>query len=154
MPKLHRIKLSIEERNELEQLVSSKKKVSALKLVKAQSLLLADEGEFGPGATDEEIMKSVGIKPATLSRLRQRVCEVGPLAALERKKQENPSKTKKLDGEGEAKLSQLACSEAPEGHTRWTLRLLAEKLVELEVTDSISHEAVRQSLKKMKSNRG
>ena len=154
MPKLHRIKLSIEERNELEQLVSSKKKVSAIKLVKAQSLLLADEGEFGPGATDEEIMKSVGIKPATLSRLRQRVCEVGPLAALERKKQENPSKTKKLDGEGEAKLSQLACSEAPEGHTRWTLRLLAEKLVELEVTDSISHEAVRQSLKKMKSNRG
>lgn len=154
MPKKYRIKLSIEERNELERLVGSKKKVSALKIVKAQSLLLADESDNGPASTDEEIIKSVGIKSATLSRLRQRVCEVGPLEALERKKQEEPSKAKRLDGDGEARLIQLACSEAPEGHTRWTLRLLAEKLVELEVTDSISHESVRQALKKMKLNLG
>ncbi len=86
--------------------------------------------------------------PATLSRLRKRTCEVGPLEALERKPQTSPSRKKIVDGELEARITQIACSEAPGGRKRWTLRLIAERLVELELVDSISHETVRAAMKK------
>jgi len=154
MEKIYRIKLSNQERNELEQLTNSSRRVAALKVTKARSVLLADESEQGPALGDPEIMKATGIKPATLTRLRQRVCEVGPLEALERMKQTTVSRKKIVDGEVEAKLTQIACSEAPDGRKRWTLRLLAGRLVELEIVESISHETVRNALKKTNSNPG
>ena len=125
-----------------------------MKVTKARAILLADESDGGPGLRDPDIIKATGIKPATLSRLRQRVCEVGPIEALERKPQARPSRKPIIDGDLEARLTTIACSEAPEGRKRWTLRLLAERLVELEVVDSISHETVRQALKKTTSNPG
>ena len=154
MPKKYRIKLSSEERSDLNELINSNRKIAALKLLKARAILLADEGDEGEAFTDLKIVEVLGIKPITLVRLRERVCEVGPLEALERKKQEKPSRSKVLDGEAEARLVQIACSEAPEGYSRWTLRLLAERLVELEIVGGVSHEAVRQTLKKMKLNLG
>ena len=154
MQKIYRIKLTAGERLELEQLPNSRKKVAALKVTKARALLLADESKAGPALSDPDIINATGIKPATLSRLRQRVCEVGPIQALERKAQAQPSHPAKIDGEIEARLITIACSQAPEGRKRWTLRLLAERLVELEIVDSISHEAVRQALKKTGSNPG
>ncbi len=154
MPKKYRIKLSTEERVELNDLITSKRRVSAIKVLKAQAILLADESDEGEAFTDNRIVETIGIKPITLVRLRERVCEVGPLEALERKPQETPSRSKKLDGEAEAKLSQIACSEAPEGYNRWTLRLLADRMVELEIVESISHEVIRQTLKKMRLNLG
>lgn len=154
MEKIYRIKLSNQERKELEQLINSSRKVAALKVTKARSVLLADESEQGPALRDPEIMGATGIKPATLTRLRQRVCEVGPLDALERKKQATASREKIVDGEVEAKLTQIACSQAPDGRKRWTLRLLAGRLVELEIVGNISHETVRAALKKTSSNLG
>ena len=154
MEKIYRINLSNQERNELEQLINSSRKVAALKVTKARSVLLADESDQGPALRDPEIMKATGIKPATLGRLRQRVCEVGPLDALERIKQVTAPRKKIVDGEVEAKLTQIACSEPPDGRKRWTLRLLADRLVELEIVESISHETVRDALKKMSSNPG
>ena len=153
MRKIYRIKLSPEERKQLNDLLKAKS-IAASKVIKARSLLLADESAKGPAYKDLEIMEATGIKPATLTRLRTRVCEVGPLEALERKKQQSPSRVSKITGEVEAKLSALACSEAPEEYQRWTLHLLADKLVELKVVDSISHEAVRTTLKKMRLNLG
>ena len=148
MQKIYRIKLSSDERAQLEDLTQSKKKVAALKVIKARSLLLADESSQGTAWSDPQIMEASGIKSATLSRLRQRTCEVGPIDALERLPQQRPSRQRIVTGEVEARITAIACSEAPEGYKKWTLNLIAERLVELEVIDSISHESVRQSLKK------
>lgn len=153
MQKIYRIKLSLEERGELENL-SKKRTVAAHKVLKARALLLCDESEKGEGLKDPEITKMTGIAKATLARLRQRCCEVGPMEALERKPQKSISRARKLDGEGQARLTTLACSSAPEGCKRWTLRLLADKLVELEVVEQISHETVRSELKKTSLNLG
>ncbi len=153
MQKIYRIKLSSEERSELESL-SGKRNAAAHKVLKARALLLCDESESGDGLKDSEIVKTTGIAICTLRRLRQRCCEVGPMEALERKRQQSLSRPRKLDGEAQARLTTLACSEAPEGCKRWTLRLLADKLVELEVVDSISYETVRGELKKTSSSPG
>jgi len=154
MQKLYRIKLSPEERAVLTDFTRSGKRVSAKKVIKARALLLADESENGPGQTDAQVMEATGMRPATLVRLRKRVCEVGPVEALERKTQTSPSRVIIVDGEVEAQLTQLACSEAPDGRNKWTLRLLADKLVELEIVDKISHETVRAAMKKKTSSRG
>jgi len=154
MQKIYRIKLTSEERDQLEALSGSTKKIAAAKWVKARSLLLADESDRGPAWSDPAIVKATGIASPTLSRLRQRVCEVGPLEALQRRPQIRPSRQPKVTGEVDAHISRIACSEAPEGHKRWTLSLIADRLVELEILDSISREAVRQSLKKTSSNPG
>lgn len=151
MRKLYRIKLSAGERRQLEKLARSQT-AAAQKVVKAKALLLSDESRKGPGLRAPEVIAKTGIKPATLERLRKRCCEVGPLEALERKAQEN--RARKFTGEEQARLTALACSEPPEGHAGWTLRLLADKLVELEVFDAISHEAVRAQLKKTNLNLG
>ncbi len=153
MRKIYRIKLSAEERSELLAL-TRKRNAAAHKVLKARALLLCDESEDGEGAKDPEIIEKTGIAKATLQRLRQRCCEVGPVDALERKKQEVVSRPRKLDGEGQARLTALACSDPPEGCARWTLSLLSEQLVELEVVDSISRETVRAELKKTSSSRG
>lgn len=153
MPKIYRIKLSSEERSELNTL-KRKRKAAADKVLKARALLLCDESETGEALKDREIISKTGIAPCTLQRLRQRCCEVGPLEALERKRQQSVSRPRKLDGDGQARLTTLACSEPPEGSNKWTLRLLADKLVELEVVDSISPQTVGTELKKTRSSRG
>lgn len=149
----HRIKLSEDERVELESIRDrGSRKANIFK--KALALLLCDEGPGGPALKDPEICRTVGISASTLSRLRQRGCEVGPLGALAAKVREKPAREIKVTGEVEARITQLACSKPPEGFARWTLRLLAGHLVEIEVIESISHTAVGLVLKKARSNLG
>ena len=154
MPEKYRITLTTEERKELSDLINSKRRISAKRILKARAILLSDESQEGPSYTDQKIQEALGILPLTMARLRKRVCEVGPIEALEPKKKERPSREPAIDGKAEAELVKLACSEAPEGHNRWTLRLLADKMVELEIVESVSHETVRAKLKKMKLNLG
>lgn len=154
MPIKFRIKLTSSERIELNQIVNSKRKISAKKVVKARAVLLADESEIGPAYSDSKIVDALGIGEKTLSRLRKRVCEAGPLEALEKLPPQRPPRSVKIDGEAEAKLVQLACSTPPEGYKRWNLRLLGDKMVELEIVEEVSHETVRKALKKMNLNLG
>ena len=114
MPKIYRIKLSSEERSELNTL-KRKHKAAADKVLEARALLLCDESETGEALKDREIISKTGIAPCTLQRLRQRCCEVGPLEPLERKRQQSVSRPRKLDGDGQVRLTTLACSEPPEG---------------------------------------
>lgn len=141
------VELTSEEQNELTELVS-KGKAAARKITHARVLLQADESEVGPAWTDKQIAEAFGIHTNTIFGIRQRFVEQGLQAALERKKQDHSSRKRIVDGEVEAHLIALRCSDAPKGRDRWTLRLLAEKLVELEIVPSISHETVRQALKK------
>ena len=153
MPKIHTIKLTTDERAELDAFTKLKK-VAASKLIKAQALLLADQSSDGKAWKDSQIIEAIDMKPATLERLRKRCCEVGPLEALNPKKREAPPRERLLDGEREAKLIAIACSKAPEGRKRWTLRLLADRVVELKIVDSVSHETIRRTLKKTNLNLG
>ena len=151
--KIYRIKLTETERQELETL-RDRGKGGAVRIKRAVALLLSNEGPHGPAWTDEEIMPVTGMSRSTLGRLRARCCDVGPLGALERKPREKPAREIKITGEVEARITQLACSEAPAGHARWTLRLLADRLVEIGVIESISHSAVGLVLKKARSSLG
>lgn len=153
MRKLYRIKLLPEERVELEAL-SRKRTAAADKVIKARALLLCDESDDGKGLKDPDVIRETGIKYRTLQRLRERCCEVGPLDALVRKPQQNPSRARKLNGKQQAQLAKLACSQPPAGCAGWSLRLLADHIVELKIVDDISHETVRRELKKMKLNLG
>jgi hypothetical protein len=151
--KIHRIKLSKFEREELEAIRDQKRGKNA-KTMPAVALLLSDEGIHGPTLKDSEIHEITGIAIRTIERLRERCCEVGPLEALQRKPRITPGREIRITGEVEARITQLACSKPPAGHARWTLRLIASHLVELEVIDSISHQSVGMVLKKVNSNRG
>jgi transposase len=139
------VRLTEEERNGLKGLVS-KGRASARKIGHARVLMKVDAD--GPNWTDEEAAEAFGIRANTVRDIRQRFVEGGLEAALERKRRIEPPTPRKLDGAGEARLIALACGEPPEGRARWTLRLLAGKMVELEIVDSISHETVRRTLKK------
>ena len=110
-------------------------------------LLKTDQGPQGEGWTDEQIEQALDVNASTVERLRRRFVEEGLEAALQRKEQKN-RKAKKIDGEAEARLVALACSKPPEGRTSWTLQLLADQMVSLEVVDSVSPETVRKTLKK------
>ena len=121
---------------------------SARKLTRARILLKADEGELGPAYADKEIKEAVEVSIPTIERTRKTFVLEGLEAALTPKKRSKPSRPQKFDGEKEAHLIALACSEAPEGHARWTLRLLAEKMVELNHFSTVSHETIRRTLKK------
>ena len=127
---------------------------SARKLTRARILLKADAGELGPAYSDEQIEEAVEVSIPTIERTRKTFVLEGLIAALTPKKRSEPPRPKKFDGEKEAHLIALACSEAPEGFSRWTLRLLAEKMVELNHFSSISHETIRQVLKKTNLDRG
>lgn len=151
--KIHRIKLSEDERLELESIRSGKRSKPADSL-HAMALLLCDEGPQGPSLTDVEVTRATGLSARTLERLRKRCCEVGPIGALERKQREKPPREIKITGDVQARIIQLACSQAPAGHARWTLRLLADHLVEIEVIESISHQSVGTVLKKTSSSPG
>ncbi len=129
-------------------------KASAQKLAHARILLKADQADGGPAWTDRRIAEAVEVSVATVERVRQRLVEHGLDAALQRKAQDRPSREPTIDGRAEAHLVALACSHPPKGRKAWTLRLLAERLVELEFVESVGREAVRQALKKMRSSRG
>ena len=146
MVKKYIVRLSPEERAKLEDLVE-KGKAAAYKRRHAQILLKADISEDGPGWPDKQISEAFDVSTRMVERMRQRLVEQGLEAALKRAKR-NPARSQRLDGEQEAHLIALVCSEPPEGCARWTLRLLAEQMVELHYTDSVSHETVRQVLKK------
>ena len=146
MPKKYLVELSAQERAYLEGLVG-KGRVLALKRQRAQILLKADQGALGPGWTDERIVEAFGVNVRTVERVRERLVERGLEDSLVRRASQRAPRTK-LDGAGEARLIALACSAAPRGRRRWTIRLLADKLVELQVVDSIGREAVRLTLKK------
>jgi transposase len=139
------VDLSVEERTTLEQLLR-RGKAGTRKLTRARILLKADDG-----LSDEEIATALAVGPATVGRTRQRFVEEN-LGALD--EHARPGARRKLTGKQEAHVVAVACIPAPEGHTRWTLRLLADKVVALGFVDSIAHETVRQVLKKMNSNRG
>lgn len=137
------VDLTSEEREELEALISSGV-APARKLTRARILLKADEGW-----TDKDISEALDVGTATVERVRKRFVEWGGIKAIERRKPRRQYE-RKLDGDAEARLIALACSAPPEGRTRWTLQLLADKLVTLEAVDieSVSYETVRRVLKK------
>ena len=142
------VELTSEERKELRKLVS-KGKAAARKITHARVLLQANESQNGPAWMDKQISEAFGIHINTIHGIRLRFVEQGLKAALERKKQDTPSRKRIVDGEVEAHLIALRCGDPPEGKNQWNLRLLADKLVTLEIVPSISHETVRQALKKM-----
>ena len=147
--KRYHVQLDEEERTSLKHLLTTGKE-STLKLTRARILLKADTGELGSAYDDKQIKEvSVEVSISTIERTRKTFVLEGLEAALNGKKRREVSPPRKFDGEKEAHLIALACSEAPEGHARWTLRLLAEKMVELNHFSSISHESIRQVLKKM-----
>lgn len=147
MPKRYVVKLAKSERTELSQLVK-KDKVAAKKRTHAQLLLLADCSRRGPAWKDEAIAEACRVTVRTVENIRKRLVLEGLEAALNRKPQACLSRAKILDGEKEAKVIALCCGAKPAGHARWTLRLLAQRAVELEIVESVSHETVRQCLKK------
>ena len=140
------VALNLEEREYLEQFVKKGKK-SAYKINRARILLKADINQEGGGWQDQDISKALDISLSTIERIRKRFVEVGVESALVRKPQKN-YKARSLDEEKEAYLIALVRSEAPPGQARWTLRLLADKMVELGHVEQISHETIRQTLKK------
>jgi len=144
--KVYRVKLMPEERAHLQDMLS-KGKAAARTLTHARILLKADEGVDGPRLTDDEIAEALDVNRSTVERVRIRCVEEGFEAAL-RPRPSRQLHPRKLDGVQEAHLVALACSPSPKGRVRWSLRLLADKLVELEIVDDISHETVRQMLKK------
>jgi transposase len=150
--KRYRVTLTAAERDELRRLLS-RGKADVRRLKHAQVLLRADEAAGGPGWSDERIAEAVGVGVATVQRLRQRFVEEGLDAALSPYRVGQRLYQRKLDGAQEAHLVALACTAPPEGRGRWTLRLLARRMVELHHTDTLSHETVRQTLKKMRSGR-
>jgi transposase len=149
----YKVTLTAEERQELQDLIAAGK-AAAKKLMHARILLKADAADAGPAWPDDRIAEAIDVSAATVGRVRQRFVEEGLEAALVRKKQDRPSRERKLDGRAEARLIALACSEPPDGRAAWTLQLLADKLVELKIVDSVCDETVRRVLKKTRSSRG
>ncbi len=148
MRKRYIVNLTAAEREALSQLVA-RERVSGLKRMRASILLKADDG-----MTDTEIADDLDVALVTVERVRKRCVERGIEACLDRKQQDNPSRPRKLDGASEAQLVRLACSEPPTGRARWTLSLLAGRLVELKIFDSVSKSTVQRGLKKTSSSRG
>ena len=146
------VTLTAEERQGLHDLIAAGK-AAARKLAHARILLKADAAEGGPAWPDPRIAEALEVGVATIERVRQRFVEHGLEAALARKAQDRPSRAPTLDGRAEARLIALACSAPPEGRKAWTMRLLADKLVELEVVPAISDETVRRALKKTSCSR-
>lgn len=151
MSKRYVLKLTVEERTELGELVR-KNKAACWKLDRARALLKCDQGPHGPGWPDAQIVEAFGGTTRSLENWRKQAVERGPLSLLERKSQARRALT--LDGEQEAQITKLACSQPPAGQARWTLRLLSRRAVELEIVEALSHETVRRVLKKANSSRG
>jgi len=152
MRKQHVVVLSEEERARLRTLIGQGT-APARALTHARILLKANQGEAGPGWTDRAIAAALEVHHTTVARVRQQYAAGGLDAAVDRKAPDREYRHK-LDGAQEAHLVALACSAPPEGRKRWTLRLLAERLVALEVVEAVSYETVRQALKQTGSSRG
>ena len=146
MANRYKVTLTQKEREQLTELTRSGKSTAA-KFVHARALLLCDAGKFGEPWKVAEVATALGVSSRTIEHLKQRFVEEGLDAALARKPQTKP-RAVRFDGEFDARLTALACSEAPEGRQRWTIRLLAEKLVELKITGPVSTMTVQRSLKK------
>lgn len=152
MNKKYIVTLATEERAQLYQMLSAGK-AAARKLLHARILLKADASPEGPSWTDERISEALEVSTTTIGRVRQQFVEQSLSAALNRR---SPCghRPRRIDGEVEAHLIALACSPAPSGHVHWTIRLLADKLVELGYVERVGRETVRQALKKTNSSRG
>jgi len=148
----YKVTLTEKERKQLEAILS-KGKHSSLQFRNACILLNCDESEQVEKSTNEQIAKILQITPKTVERLKQRFVEEGFEACIDRKPYPEV-KDIKADGDFEAHLVALSCSKAPAGYARWSLRMLADKMVALDYTDSVSHETVRQVLKKTKLSPG
>jgi transposase len=151
--KKYRVQLSQEQRQQLEQEVKTGKG-AARQLMHARILLKADEAEHGPGWSDEQIQQAVEASMSTIERVRRRFVEHGLQDAITRRAQPERPQKRKIDGEQEAHLIALCCSEVPSGHEHWTMRLLADKMVALGYVEQVSHKTVWETLKKMNASRG
>lgn len=147
----YRVTLAEEERRELEAL-TRRGKINAKKFAYARALLLCDAGSNGPAWTVADTAEALGVTSRTIEHLKKRFVEEGFEAALERKQSGKPPREVKFDGAFEARLITLACSSAPEGRKRWTVRLLADKVVELKIAPDVSHMTVQRILKKTNLN--
>jgi len=150
--KKYKVTLTKAERDKLTQLVNVGKGKAA-RLKRARILLMADEAQTDGGWKDAEIAKALGTHARTVERIRQRCVETGIEAAINHA---NPRRNgaRILDGAAEAMLSQIACTEAPDGRQRWTIQMLRDKLIEMEVVESVGWETVRTTLKKMNLSLG
>ena len=146
MNKKYVVKLTADERERSERLVHTGKS-AAWKIQRAQALLKMDQGAQGPGWDDARTAEAFGVTTRSLQNWRKQAVEEGPGSLLQHQWAPRP-RAVKLDGEGQARLTMLACSPAPDGRASWTLNLLANKLVELHIVESISRETIRQALKK------
>jgi transposase len=143
----YRVTLTVEEREELEALTRTSK-TNAKQFLYARALLLCDASPAGPAWMVADTAEALGVTSRTIEHLKKRFVEEGLDAALERKKSDKPPREVTFDGAFEARLIALACSQAPEGRQRWTVRLLAEKAVELDFASQVSHMTVQRILKK------
>ena len=150
--KLYKVTLTNEERAELTALVT-KGTGNVRRIRRAQMLLLADESQPDGAWKDADIAKALNAHTRTVERTREKCVTTGVGTALNHTRPRK-SRAKVLDGAAEARLAQLACTEAPDGHERWSLQMLADKLIELEIVDTVSRETVRTTLKKMNSSLG
>ena len=143
----YRVTLTKEERKELEA-ITHRGKTHARRFIHARALLLCDAGADGPAWNVADVATALGVSSRAIEHLKKRFVEDGLEAALERKPREKPPREVTFDGAFEARLISLACSDAPAGHRRWTVRLLADKAVELRFAESVSHMTVQRVLKK------
>jgi transposase len=150
--KKYKVTLTDSERDELNQLIK-KGKAAARKLAHARILIKADEADGQQGWIDTAISDALGVSVSTIERVREQFVEEGLMAALEAKAPRRVYR-RKLNGEQEAYLVTLVCSQPPADSRRWTLQLLADKMVELNYVDEVSRETVRQTLKKMNLSPG
>ena len=146
------VELGAAERDRLHTMIS-KGKAPAKTILKARILLKADQAEGGPGWFDAQIVEALDTNPIMVARVREKLVSEGLDAVLTRKKRETPPVAPIFDGEAQARLTALACSEPPEGHARWTIRLLAEHVVEREIVPAAHFNTVGRALKKTISNR-
>lgn len=152
MEKKYLVKLTSKERSELEALLSNGN-VPVKKHKYAQILLLVDISSERDGYSDEEVTEEIAVSCKTVARIREKYCNGGIEKVFEKKFTLRPSR-RKFDGEKEAQLIALCCSKAPEGYSSWSLRLLADRVVELNIVDSVCHRTIHQTLKKTKLNLG
>jgi transposase len=143
----YRVTLTKEERKELEAM-TRRGKTHARRFIHARALLLCDAGTDGPAWNVADVAAALGVTSRAIEHLKKRFVEDGLESALERKPREKPPREVRFDGAFEARLITLACSDTPEGHRRWTVRLLADKAVELRFAESVSHMTVQRVLKK------
>ncbi len=150
--KKYLVELSRDEREHLKAVIS-KGKAAARTILKARILRKADQGPFGAGWTDDRIRQALETNETMVARVRRQLVEEGMMAVLSRKKRKTPPVEPIFDGEAQARLIALACSTPPPGHSRWSIRLLADKVVELKIVEHAHFNTVGRALKKTISNR-